>query len=265
MLSDIVQALSMLTVGVLFGALAWRLTCSDNRELQRVIDGHPVRPVWQRRADPSTPSTSSTSSFGHLDEVIERSAQQRRYQTTLPPVGSGAPRQLPAAPAGWEVSTSAPARDPNTNSDVIVPMMQSIITATVAALLLITLSLLAFRVSWQTTLRAAGVCWSVVLALAWLWRLGIVTGLLAEIESMTGRDLDGDGAIGKSTHAVLLDPGKARAAIAEELSQQDTAGETRRTHGLRGQVLHPRLLRDGPRRQAQHRRPARRTCTTVTT
>jgi hypothetical protein len=186
----------MIGIGAVLAALAYRAMRSDSAELQRLIDGQPARRAWERGATTEHP----------------RRRELTRYAFALQsPTDSGA-----GIGGAWEVEKSTPHRDPTRDSDVFVPLAQAFVTGTLLTALLLAVALLGLGLPWQGVLKAAGIGWPAVLLATWLWRLGVVDGLLAEIETVTGRDLDHDGNVGKPAHAVLLDPGRARAAIAEE-------------------------------------------------
>jgi hypothetical protein len=211
--NDLLQAFSMFAFGGLLGALAYKATRSDSQELQRMIDGQPkARRAWERR-EPRT---------GTMPEPAP--APTRRYAFSIP--SATAPETRNAAPGEpWTVQTLKPHRDPTPAADVAVPALQATITATVGALLLLAIALLAMRAPWQDALRAGGLAWAALLAGAWLWRLHVVDGILQEIERIIGRDLTGDGMIGRAPHTVLLDPDQARHTIEAQRREAQDAGE----------------------------------------
>ena len=87
-----------------------------------------------------------------------------------------------------------PQRWPSPRSDVVTPLLQALITALV-------LTAVPGGVLWRETNLSFGLAvaltFSIVLALAWLWRLGVITDTLWRIEEATGIDITRDKKIGK--------------------------------------------------------------------
>jgi len=105
-----------------------------------------------------------------------------------------------------------PTREPRTESDLLVPAGQAVLSAMFAMIAVVAIGLgLRYRHVWE----AAGVVFGATLLLAWFWRLGIATRLLWISESLTRRDLSGDGFVGKpQIRYTLLNPGQARQDLA---------------------------------------------------
>jgi hypothetical protein len=96
----------------------------------------------------------------------------------------------------------APRRWPSPRSDVATPLGQAVITA-----LVVTIApawMLSREFDWQI-LPTFGLLFSVVLALAWLWRLGVITDTLWDVEKVTGLDLNRDGAVGRPRPSVHVE------------------------------------------------------------
>ena len=107
-------------------------------------------------------------------------------------------------------------------SDVFVPGLQAVFTALVFAVMA---GLLAWALGWSWRVPVAVLGLS--LGLAWLWRLRLVDALLWQVETLTGRDMTGDGRIGKPTRAyTTVNAHDARAQA--QRSQRDTEAETQR-------------------------------------
>jgi len=112
--------------------------------------------------------------------------QERRY-------GAFGLGDVSALPAGAEYERRRPVRDPAIESDVITPVLQSVMSGAVGAILAgAGAVLLDASKPWAVAaLGGAG-----VLGLTWYVLLREHRGLLWEIERVTGADIDGDGAVG---------------------------------------------------------------------
>ena len=95
-----------------------------------------------------------------------------------------------------EVERISPARQPTLESDVLVPMAWSLITGALSFLAVAVVAVssgkplwLAFALGFFTT------------ALAWMWKSSMIHGLLQTVETITNRDIDGDGQIGNQEPA----------------------------------------------------------------
>ncbi len=130
-------------------------------------------------------------------------------------------------------------------SDVRVPAAQACLTA-LAFGVMAGLLALAFGWSW----RIPAVVLALALAVSWLWRLRLVDGLLWEIETVTGRDLNHDGHKGNPARDyTLANPHDARqqaqrsqrtskaeqdrAALVQFIHRCYTAGCSEAAHGVK--------------------------------
>ncbi len=97
--------------------------------------------------------------------------------------------------------TYEPYRAPSVHSDVGVPLLQAFVTGALIGLVLLAVAL---AVGWpfQAAALYGGVMLAVVTCIAWFWRLGWAEGTIEKVESLTGRDLNGDGEIGM--HGVVV-------------------------------------------------------------
>jgi hypothetical protein len=96
----------------------------------------------------------------------------------------------------------APRRWPSPRSDVATPLGQAVITA-----LVVTVApawMFSREFDWQFW-PTFGLLFSVVLALAWLWRLGVITDTLWVVEEATGLDIDRDGSVGRPRPSVRVE------------------------------------------------------------
>ena len=124
-------------------------------------------------------------------------------RTSTGATGSGRGRRWPAV----EIVNTTPHREPNAGSDLLVPLGQAVITAGIAALVVGVLGAIAGR---GDVLRLVGVAFVGVLAVAWLWRLGVVDSLLSVVERIT-QEIDGDEEEAEDpAHAMLENPNQAR-------------------------------------------------------
>lgn len=84
-------------------------------------------------------------------------------------------------------------------TDAHVPMTQALFTAATFGA---SAGLLAWAFGWSW--RVPVVVLALALTLGWLWRLRLMDGLLWEIETITGRDVNRDGQVGKPTFAPVI-------------------------------------------------------------
>lgn len=141
-----------------------------------------------------------------------------RDEPDWPVIRVNLPREEPPA---FVVEHRQPTRQPSLESDVFVPALQTLFTALAAAIVAGLLAL-AFRWPIQVVLIAT----ALVLALGWVWRLRLADSLLWRVESMTGKDIDKDGAIGAPRPVTLLNPSLARGEV-KQLAQ-DAASTSKR-------------------------------------
>lgn len=130
-------------------------------------------------------------------------------------------------------------------TDVKVPLAQAVITAGALGVMA---GLLAWAFAWSW--RVPVVVMALGLAIAWLWRLRLVDALLWEVETVTGRDVNGDGRVGRPARAyTVANPHDARAAAQrsqlERQAEQEraalvtfvhrcyTAGTSEAAHGVK--------------------------------
>lgn len=108
------------------------------------------------------------------------------------------------------ITTSAPLRSSRVESEIMVPFLQTAITAVIVG---VALALLTWRFDWSWDVPIFGVV--VVLVGMWVWRLLRSDALMWKLERMTGLELDGKPGIGKPTLTVVngLD---ARAKAAQD-------------------------------------------------
>lgn len=92
---------------------------------------------------------------------------------------------------GLESSTAAPARPAAFVSDVIVPLVQAVVTGALLAGLCVFLLSELVAVDLDGLKVWAGLTLGIS-ALSWLWLLGQTRRLLWAVEKLTGLDLDGD-------------------------------------------------------------------------
>jgi len=116
-------------------------------------------------------------------------------------------------PAGAEFSRETPVRDASVESDVRVPLLQALVTASVAGLLA-TLGVALRGWHWTTPVVVA----VVTFALAWWFLLLDHRKLLRRVETLVGADLDGDGQIGNEFRIEItekLSDGRTRMKFCE--------------------------------------------------
>ena len=142
-----------------------------------------------------------------------------KYNTTWAPpgqyTGSG------DLPPGSEMETAIPARPASFVADVVVPLVQSLVTgALLGGLAVFLLGELA--PSWDVDPFKvwAGVALAIS-TLAWLVLLGQTRRLLWAVEKLTGQDLDGDRQVGKpQERVVIVGAGKAQEQAAQRENEQ---------------------------------------------
>lgn len=118
----------------------------------------------------------------------------------------------PAPAMTWEKRTAQ--RTPTTDTDVAVPMLQAVFTALAAGIMA---GCLAFVFGWPV--RVVALVFGVALASSWLWRLRLADSLLWATESITGRDVNRDGAIGRPAQSfTLANPAQARSDAAQHVA-----------------------------------------------
>lgn len=121
----------------------------------------------------------------------------------------------PISPALTETKKSA--RQPVVESDVVVPLLQSLVTA-------LTLggafTMLTWGGGWLPAWPTFGVAAAVVLAGSWLFYLFLSRQTLWMIERYTGQDLNQDGRIGgPQVHPFPVNPRQGQQAAAEAAEQ----------------------------------------------
>jgi hypothetical protein len=141
----------------------------------------------------------------------------------LPALPEPATVRIPASPEP-EPATSenwTPVRTPTIESDFAVPALQAVATGLAVAICVGLLSW-AFMWSWRVPVAVVGLA----LAGSWLWRLGVADSLLWQIESLTGRDVNGDGVTGRpAVSFTLANPVAARQTVAKEARQTAQSAE----------------------------------------
>lgn len=166
------------------------------------------------RVGPDLPVTrhSSVSARPMVD------AEYRRYGSDLPRIERGTQtvrhyKRNRLGPGGGsvaavEITNTTPHREPNPGADLLVPLGQAVATGIIAALVAAVLASVAGR---DDVLRITAVTLSVVLAVAWLWRLGVVDSLLSVVERIT-QELDGpEEEAEPEAHTMTVNAGQARA------------------------------------------------------
>jgi hypothetical protein len=98
------------------------------------------------------------------------------------------------APAFTEAHRTSPARPASTESDVVVPLLQSLITGVIVGLPAGTLITLVCRWPWWS---APAIAVGVIIPAVWLHRLSAHTRALWTVEKIIQRDVDSDGNIGQ--------------------------------------------------------------------
>lgn len=112
-------------------------------------------------------------------------------------------------------------RAPGMESDVTVPLAQAAITAAAAGALA---ACAAWAFGWHV--RTVALVFGVVLACAWLWRLRLMDSLLWATESITGRDVNRDGHVGRPAHNLaLVNPAAARETAQKDVRTTESAAQ----------------------------------------
>lgn len=123
----------------------------------------------------------------------------------------------PAPAMTWEKRTLQ--RQPGLESDVRVPLAQAVLTALAAGILA---ACAAWAFGWPA--RTVALVFGVSLAAAWLWRLRLADSLLWATETITGRDVNRDGAIGRPAQSfTLANPAQARQDAAQHVATAEDA------------------------------------------
>lgn len=122
----------------------------------------------------------------------------------------------PAPAMTWEKRTLQ--RQPGMEADVRVPLAQAAMTAAAAGILA---ACAAWAFGWPV--RAVALVFGVVLACSWLWRLRLADSLLWATESITGRDVNRDGAVGRPAQSfTLANPAQARQQAAQTVKTAES-------------------------------------------
>ena len=120
-----------------------------------------------------------------------------RYQTPAPP----------ATAEPWMVETRVPVGPSRVETHVIVPLLHATIT-------MILLAAVVLLWQWHPLAGAVGT----VGLLVWGWRILLGDRLAWKLETITGRDITGDGQVGRPGALGLINPQAAR----QEVAQQET-------------------------------------------
>lgn len=160
--------------------------------------------------------------FGILSKINARQnqeivvAESRRFNYGDFPAATT--QQTPGS--GFQVESKTPLRVSRVESEVIVPLLITLISAVIVAL---GLGIAAWRYAWSADVPLWGFVG--VLGLVWAWRLLRSDRLMWQLERMTGHDIDGDGQTGKPG-ITLLDPAVARQrAQSETLTQRQESAQ----------------------------------------
>jgi len=116
-------------------------------------------------------------------------------------------------PPGMEMTTSVPVRPAGFVSDVLVPLAQAAVTGALLAALLTVAACTLFNIDIKPIIIWAGLALLITTG-AWLLLLVDHRRLLWAIETMTGIDLDQDGAVGNAE--------KRRLEVELKLSERST-------------------------------------------
>jgi hypothetical protein len=138
-------------------------------------------------------------------------SETRRYGSDV-----AAPSQPAAGGGGFRVESQTPLRVSRVESEVIVPLLQTAITAGIVA---VGLAVLTWRLDWSWDVPIIGFVG--VLAAMWAWRLLRSDRLMWALERMTGEDLNHDKAIGKPG-ITLFNPEAARQEARGHAQQQQS-------------------------------------------
>ena len=112
-------------------------------------------------------------------------------------------------------------RTPSVESDVIVPGLQTALTA-----LTVAVATGAGCLLWHWHVRTVLVAFAVAVLVAWVWRVRLVDGLFWELESITGHDLNHDGKVGNPAQSfTVANPAMARAEAKREADDTEQAAQ----------------------------------------
>ena len=121
-------------------------------------------------------------------------------------------RSLPENVAEWQQEQAS--REPSVAGDVLVPVLQSVVSAVlVACALTFVVVRLDYDGSWWDIWLGAFLA---VVTFGWLVLLGQHRRLLWFVEKVTSQDLDGDGEVGDPGHLVFVDRERAKQESAKE-------------------------------------------------
>jgi len=104
------------------------------------------------------------------------------------------PRDVARAPTFIEAQRTSPARPASTESDVVVPLLQSLITGVIIGLPAGTFVALVGHLPWWSVPAIAA---GVIIPATWLHRLSAHTRALWTVEKIFNRDVDGDNYTGE--------------------------------------------------------------------
>ena len=127
----------------------------------------------------------------------------RRYDLDRPVSlagGNGAP---PYQEVKGLYEQMEPARAGNVHSDVLVPLLQSLITGILGGSLLTLLALAFLTQNTEHALYAFGFSFVLITAVVWMGLLDDHKRLLWRVERLVGKDFDGDGVIGDPDRLVV--------------------------------------------------------------
>lgn len=128
-----------------------------------------------------------------MEQLMRQGGEFIRYRAY--DFGEGSP-----LPAGVEWERVEPARAPEVSGDVVVPLLQALITGVVAFLVGIGLCL---ALGWAIRIAlGAGVA---ITALAWMWLLMDHRRLLRRIKRIVNVDLDRNGYVGEPGERIRLE------------------------------------------------------------
>lgn len=184
----------VLFILALFGGLS-RLEAGRRRRMVRDV----TQPATLRRYD-----------MGLAGDLLPRE------ETSLGPVDY---RRIPAVePVGYIQTTQTARHTPTLETSFMVPALTAIGTALALTL---ACGVLAWALDWNG--KVVAVTFALSLVGAWLWRLDFADKVLWQVESWTGRDINGDGRAGNPALGfATINPGVARATVARESAQNDT-------------------------------------------
>lgn len=141
------------------------------------------------------------------------------------------PAQTAPAAEPFMVSTTEPLRASRVESEVVVPFLQTGVTALAVTFGLV---FVAWRAEWSWDVPIGGGL--AVFVGMWVWRILRSDALLWRLERMTGRELDGKPGIGKPHDVTLLNMGDYTPP-ASNLPDMTTEGGTPTKRALMSFVL----------------------------